>query len=297
MVALAACLSKMIVDPPVVAVYLPAWGMAGYSLLRLKPATDVLYFSIQPRSDGTLNLSDISLADIPRLVRAKAKYGFRLELCCGGWERSAGFYPMARNDTRRARFVEAAYAFCQSNGFDGIDLDWEHPQNQAEANAYGKLIHQLQTKFSSSGMIVTAAIADWEPMSAEGISHLDRVHLMSYDHDGKHSTLEDAESDVQALLDEGFEPHRIILGVPFYGRSLSNWNTEKSYADIVAEFHPTASQNEAGGYYFNGRGMMRDKAALVTEDGLGGMMAWEATQDVNGPTSLLKTIQSALGSP
>lgn len=281
-------------EAPVIAGYLPSWAMADYDLSKLKPATDVLYFSIQPNANGTLNLDDIDQTYIPKLRQAKARYGFRLLICCGGWERSAGFYPMASDNAKRTKFVNAALSFCQTKGFDGIDLDWEHPANQTQAVAYGLLIRDLHLAFKPSGRIVTAAIADWQPMDSVGVKNLDRVHLMSYDHEGKHSTLVDAKKDVQKMKDLGFPSKKIVLGVPFYGRSLTNGNSEKTYRDIVTDYNPPADADEAGGFYFNGRSTMQEKADYIKKQKLGGVMIWELTQDAPGAKSLLKTLFDAL---
>ena len=282
------------ISPPVIAGYLPAWSIANYELARLKPATDVLYFSIQPNPDGTLDLSDIAAADLPRLRRAKEKYGFRLLICCGGWERSAGFYPMASHPEKRKRFVDNALAFCQVNQFDGIDLDWEHPANQAQADAYGELVRDLHARFSPTGRIVTAAIADWQPMSRTMVKNLDRVHVMSYDHEGRHATMADSKKDILHVRQMGFPSAKIVLGVPFYGRGLVDHGDEKSYADIMAAFSPPLSADEAGGYYFNGRDTIKAKADYAQAQGLAGVMIWEVTQDVTGPKSLLSTLRIAL---
>ena len=292
-----AALATTSFDPPVLAGYLPSWAMSSYQLGRLDPLTDVLYFSIQPNADGTLNLADIDLAHLPKLRNAKQRYGFRLLISCGGWERSAGFYPMSSNAANRKRFVNQAFAFCEREGFDGIDLDWEHPSNADQANAYGDLIRDLRVKFAPSGRIVTAAIAAWQTMSAKAVQNLDRVHLMSYDHQGKHATMEDARKDIDLLRTMGFPNRKIVLGVPFYGRSLTNWNQTITYRDLVAQFDPPAKADEVGGYYFNGRDTLREKADLSLRRNLGGIMIWEVTQDVTGPKSLLKVLSETLHQP
>ncbi|HUP31361.1 MAG TPA: glycoside hydrolase family 18 protein, partial [Usitatibacter sp.] len=136
---------SLLAPQPVLAGYLPAWRTAKYDFSRLAPLTDVLYFSIQPTVEGGLNLKDINMANLPRLAEAKKKYGFRLLICAGGWERGEGFVPTASDPAKTARFVRESLAFCDKHGFDGIDLDWEHPKTPAEGKLYGELIQALRT--------------------------------------------------------------------------------------------------------------------------------------------------------
>jgi len=293
---LALALSALIVEPkPVLAGYLPAWRMPEYDLGRLAPLTDVLYFSIQPNADGTLNLKDIKTEDLKALQQAKKKLGFRLHICVGGWERSAGFMPTASNDANRARFTAAMTAFCDEWGLDGVDLDWEHPKNPEEAKAYGKMIADLRKVLEPKGRVVTAAIAAWQAMDKTAVDGLHRVNLMSYDHQDRHSTMEKAVSDVEALRKMGFPNSKIVLGVPLYGRNLKNWNDAKSFAEILAAHGPKPEADEAGGFYFNGRKTLEAKAAVVKKERLGGMMVWEVAHDATGKDSLVSALRKSLG--
>lgn len=293
---LALALSALIVEPkPVLAGYLPAWRMPGYDLARLAPLTDVLYFSIQPNADGTLNLKDIKTEDLQALRDAKKALGFRLHICVGGWERSAGFMPTASNEANRARFTAAMVAFCDEWSLDGVDLDWEHPKNAEEAKAYGAMIGELRRALEPKGRVVTAAIAAWQAMDQSAVDGLNRVNLMSYDHRDRHSTMEKAVSDVEALRKMGFPNSKIVLGVPFYGRSLQNWSDAKSFAEILDAHAPKPDSDEAGGFYFNGPTTLKTKAEYVKKQGLGGMMIWEVAHDASGPQSLLGALKKALG--
>jgi GH18 family chitinase len=201
---------------------------------------------------------------------------------------------MASDPAKRQRFVEEANALCDKYGLDGLDLDWEHPKTPAEATAYGDLIQALRTAFRPKGRVVTAAIASWQSMSIEAVSGLDRVHLMSYDHQGRHATMDHAREDVRKLVAMGFPAKKIVLGVPFYGRNLAKWDDAKSYAEILTAFKPSPGDDEAGGYYFNGRKTLQEKAAFAKEKGLGGVMAWEVTHDASGRASLAGALRQAL---
>lgn len=279
---------------PVLAGYLPAWRMGQYDLARLEPLTDVLYFSVQPTEDGRLDLKDIQMDDLPRLRKAKLRYGFRLLICCGGWERSAGFMAVASSPERRSRFVAEVDLFLAKHEIDGIDLDWEHPKDATEGKAYGELIRDLRKTLAPKKRIVTAAIASWQSMSPEAVKNLDRVHLMSYDHPNRHATMDLAKSDVAKLRAMGFPSEKIVLGLPFYGRNLRDSNDAKSYAELRTLYKPEPTMDEAGNYYFNGPTTVEAKAKYVKTEKLGGLMVWEVSQDALGIHSLLERMQKAL---
>lgn len=287
--------SMMTSERPVLAGYLPAWRMPEYDLNRLAGFTDVLYFSIQPNADGTLNLNDIKNEDLEALRNAKKRLGFRLHICVGGWERSAGFMPTASNAANRTRFTSELVTFCDQWSLDGVDLDWEHPKNPEEAKAYGAMIAGLRKALAPQKRVVTAAIAAWQSMDKTAVDSLDRVNLMSYDNGGRHSTLEKAKADVETLLKMGFPASKIVLGVPFYGRSLQNHNDARSFADILRAHAPKPEEDEAGGYYFNGPKTLDAKVAFAKEKGLAGIMVWEVSHDATGKDSLAATLRKALG--
>ncbi len=281
------------VAKPVLVGYLPSWRTDKYDFSRLAPLTDVCYFAIQPTAQGSLDTKDIQISDFANLAKAKQMYGFRVLICCGGWERSEGFLPTATDPVKRARFVKEAAAFCNKYCLDGIDLDWEHPTTPAQGEAYGDLIQDLHKALAPKHRIVTAAIADWQSMSQKAVDGLDRVHLMSYDHEGKHSTMESAKSDVDKLVTMGFPLSKIALGVPFYGRTIEH-DSEMGYDEITAKFKPKPTDDQAGNYYFNGITMMSAKVAFAKQKGLAGVMIWEVTQDVEGSGSLLRTLKNGL---
>ncbi|CAN5407717.1 glycosyl hydrolase family 18 protein [soil metagenome] len=295
MIALLAAVAMMpAVSPPVIAGYLPSWKLGGYALSRLNPLTDVMLFSATLTGEGRLDTSDLSESALASLKTARKKQGFKLILCVGGWGRSDGFVATAASAAFRQQFCKDATAFCDKYSFDGIDLDWEHPANDAQAADYGTLIKALHDELAPKNRLVTAAVAGWQTMTPRAVKNLDRVNLMAYDHEGKHATLEDSKADVDKLKALGFAESRIVLGVPFYGRKLSKPDDAMAYSDIFAQFHPTANVDEIGGYYFNGPKMMKNKAAYAKTNGLAGVMIWEVTQDATGSASLLDALKRAM---
>jgi GH18 family chitinase len=187
--------------------------------------------------------------------------------------------------------------FCQANAFDGVDLDWEHPKGPAQQAAYTRLIVETKKAFTPVRLSLTAAIAGWQQLSPTAAQALDRIHLMSYDAQGKHSTLRQARQDIDRLRRAGIPAGRICLGLPFYGRSLDKKRTAYTYAEIVRRFAPASTADETNGIFFNGPATIRRKTRLAISSGLAGVSIWEIGQDARGPRSLLRVISESRRGP
>src|SRR5262249_33269714 len=145
---------------------------------------------------------------------------FRLLVALGGWGRSAGFGPMASDSAARGRFVQALTQFCQENQLDGVDFDWEHPKNATEEDAYARLLTETKQAFQPHGWLVSVTLAAWQKLPKEAFEAVDRVQVMAYDHDGRHSTFDAARADLDQVAAQGASRRKICLGVPFYGRDI-----------------------------------------------------------------------------
>ena len=277
--------------------YLPEYRLADFAPAP-KAGFDVLVlFSAEATPGGELNLVRLPPAALERGRQLKAQQGCLLLLSVGGWERSAGFPALAADSTARRHFSHGLVAFCQGQGFDGVDLDWEHPKGQAEVENFGLLLGEIAQAFAPHGLQLSSALAPWQDLPDAVYQHLDRIHLMSYDASGRHSTYEAAVRDVERLLGRGVPAAKIWLGVPFYGRKIDDSSAAMTYAEIYAQFHPGPEVDEAGGYYFNGPQTLQRKARFAHERGLGGIMIWELGQDAPGEASLLRALGQALANP
>lgn len=268
--------------------YLPDYRMADFDLTPCRALTDLYVFSAEVSADGDLLLNRLENAPWAKLQTFKTRHRVRLVLCVGGWERSSGFGPMALSSESRKRFLESVRRTCLEKRLDGIDIDWEHPQNEREQEAYGQLLSELAETLHPLGLQVSVTMASWQTIPRLGLEAVDSVNIMSYDHDGRHSTLEDAEADLKKVLAQGAVAHQINLGVPFYGRSISNRNQARAWSELAEKAKPGSDEHE--GFYFNGPETIRRKTQLAMSKGLGGIMIWELGQDAKGHRSLLSVI-------
>lgn len=183
--------------------------------------------------------------------------------------------------------------FCLDQRLDGIDVDWEHPKNAAEEEAYGKLLADLNSAFDPHGLLLSVTVAAGQKLPSAAVFAVDGVQPMAYDREKRHSTFEESRNDVRVLIDSRVPPERIILGLPFYGRDVEN-REAITYAEIAAKFDPAPSADQIGNIYFNGPDTIRHKTEFAIQSRVGGVMIWELGQDAAGDRSLLKVVRETV---
>jgi len=262
----------------------PEWGSC---------LTDLVYFSAQPKPDGSLDTSLLSESTFQALRAMKDRYGTRILMSVGGWKRSQGFAPMVTDPQARKTFEDALLAFGLSHGLDGVDFDWEFPENDAQYQGYAALLQEIKTAFQPHGMLISMALSSDADLNRSVYQYADRIHVMSYDHPGMHSTYDQAVQDMNYFVAGGFARTNLYLGVPFYGREIANNNNEFTYAEIMQQYHPAPDQDEVNGIYFNGIDTIQKKTCYALTNGFGGIMIWELGQDTADNSSLLRTVYQA----
>src|ERR1700690_4304492 len=198
----------------------PLWGNC---------LTDIIYFSAQPGPDGGLDTSLLKESTLQALRTMKDRYGTRILISVGGWERSQGFAPMVMDAQARKKFEDNLLAFSLAHGLDGVDFDWEFPENDAQYQGYAALLQELKTAFQPHGLLISMALSYNADLTRSVYQYADRIHVMSYDHPGMHSTYDQALQDLSYFVAGGFAKGKLFLGVPFYGREIANNNNEFTY--------------------------------------------------------------------
>ncbi len=253
--------------------------------------TDIIYFSAEPRADGTLDASRLNENVLGKLHEMQARFGMRLLLSIGGWQRSDGFAAMTSQVGTRSHFVESLAEYIHANKLNGADFDWEFPQDETQFQDYILLLQEVQANFQPKGLLLSVALSpDFEfPLAPFAV--VDRIHVMSYDRGPRHSTYTQAVADLNTFVSAGLPKEKLVLGVPFYGREIANTENAYSYADIVEKFHPMPALDEMSGIFFNGIQTIQRKTCYARQNGFGGVMIWELGQDTADSSSLLQAIQ------
>jgi GH18 family chitinase len=255
-----------------------------------KNLTDIIYFSAEPRVDGSLDTSRLTEDNWRQLHEWKTQYRLRVHISIGGWERIGGFVDMSTDPETRRIFIENLLHFVLYHDLDGVDFDWEFPETDGQFANYIALLTETRAVFSERGLLVSVALPSESSFPLGGFVVVDRVHIMSYDRGEKHATYEQAVLDVQLFLDAGIPADKLILGLPFYGRTTSPPYKALSYGEITSMYFPAPDVDEVNGLYFNGLETIQKKMCYGMETGLGGFMVWELAQDTTDAASLLQRI-------
>ena len=274
--------------------YLPEYRIEQVTAEQLQPLTDVIAFSAEVGPNGRLNLDRLSSAFWKKVGALQVGGSQRWLLTVGGWERSQGFAHAAESPASRKHLIADMLQCCQERSLAGIDLDWEHPHGPVETERYAALIEETHAAFAPRGLLLTAATAGWQRLPERAWQSLDRIHLMAYDNEGVHATYESALVDTGRLLGQGAKAGSICLGIPCYGRGVTDRARVFSYAEIVSNDHPPDGVDLVNGVSFNSLDTVARKALFAKDAGLAGVMFWELTQDSSGELSLMRRAAKVL---
>lgn len=281
--------------------YLPWYEIKKLERKQTENLTDLVYFSTPVNSDGTLPIRAPGAEAKTFLHDVRDLYGVRILQGVsdhrGSRRTEKGLATIVHDPELRKAFRENLLDYLVRNGFDGVDIDWEYPRTEAEKAHFTLLLQELRSAFEPFGLRLSIAVSPNHLLEAASYRAVDRIHLMAYDDEGRHSTYTRSKAHIRALLAAGAPADKLLLGVPFYGRGTSGrtWKSALTYRSIRERFSPAPRQDLAGGYYFNGIDTIKDKVRFAQEEGLAGVMIWEIGQDTADDFSLLKSISRAQG--
>ena len=274
--------------------------------------THINYSFAIPQADG--KLAPFKKSDQLRAIVANAKkYQTKVFISVGGWEIGEGggndfrFEKLASTPEGRKTFVRAVSEFIEAHQLDGLDLDWEYPDDSVNTGAgqthkssfyFLELMKELRAELNKKNKQLTIAVVGSNDSIGAGIpekafEYVDWVNIMSYDNpkEKSHSSYSHAMDCLNYWIDKRNLPAaKAVLGLPFYGKYPGT-----AYKKIL-EIDPAASEKDTvAGIIYNGPALIRSKTRLALDRGLTGVMFWELSHDVTDPKkSLLNAINQEI---
>ncbi|KAB5536341.1 family 18 glycosyl hydrolase [Coniochaeta sp. 2T2.1] len=288
-------------------------------------------------------------------ILKKRNRNLKVLLSIGGWTYSSNFKAPASTVSGRQTFARTAVDLVKNLGFDGIDIDWEYPASAAEAADFVSLLQECRSALDTYAATVPgrphfemtvacpAGAQNYEKMDLPGMDRLlDFWNLMAYDYAGSWdstaghqanlfpsqrdpaSTPFSTSSAIEYYTSHGVPAHKIVLGMPLYGRAFENtegpgtpytgvgagtWEQGVyDYKALPLEGAQEHDDHELGASYcyhpekklmvtYDTVAMAKRKAQYIKAKGLGGAMWWESSADKSGEESVIGAVVGELGGP
>jgi chitinase len=231
----------------------------GYEAGQMAPSnidftliTHVMHFALAPGANGSIDggaqsLTPSACATLVGLAHAAGKKAL---ICVGGADTEPGFLS-ATTSAHLGAFVTNLVNFMSSNGYDGVDLDWE-PFRSADTSQYTNLVHGLRAALNGFGtpklltVAVPAGPEDGDSPTAEYTmlasvqGQFDQINIMTYDFSGPYpdwvtwfnspiydrggafpsapsKLLPSISGVISNFVNHGLLPGKLGVGLPFYG--------------------------------------------------------------------------------
>jgi len=209
----------------------------------------------------------------------KVNPDLKILISIGGWSWSGNFSDAVLTPSSRKKFAKTSAEIVANNDLDGVDIDWEYPGQRGNDNIFRpedkqnytlmfkeirKELDELSKKTGKYYELTTAVGASYSYIEHtemdKAAKYLDYVNLMTYDFytsgdsAGHHSNLyppEDYEKDASAhktfneFVKAGVPAEKLVMGLPFYGRSWIMKSADKHGINM-----PVEGRARGGGYTY-----------------------------------------------
>lgn len=233
-------------------------GIVPTEEIQFENLTHIVHGFVWPNSDGSLSMYEgIQTSNFVTLAH---QAGIKVMLALGGAgdTPTLGFEVIAGDSTKRAAFVNNSVNLSISLGYDGIDLDWEFPDNAGERSNYTLLVKEFRKALNDidSSLLLTMAASStgffgqWTEYE-KIVDDMDWFNLLAYEYSGawiketRHNaplhkwqniTGENGEESVKYMnVTRKIPKDKIVLGIPFYGKMYASSGLNQAWDSLTTE--------------------------------------------------------------
>ena len=243
--------------------YYPYWMQGSFQPndLDLETFTHINHAFAWPNEQGDIiaptGMLDPSIADYIHINDRK------IILSLGGWgtDQTAGFVSSTSTFELRSQFITNIIDKMITYGYDGVDIDWEHPQSITQKNNLTKFIEELDSTLYELDpeFLITMAVptSNWSGQWYDFSSlrpHIDFFNAMTYDIHGSWSSNAghnsplyqsppgdpdgSVETGINYLINtRGLPQSKINMGIPFWGKKYNASQINGSFNGSVVDMH------------------------------------------------------------
>jgi len=151
-------LAALVINPPVsadkgvVVGYYPSWVGDEYppAAIDFTPFTHIGHAFLTAKPDGSV----ITDGTVPsqELTGLAHEAGVKVMLTVGGADSGGEFFnALGRSARARGKFIDGTLRIVEENGYDGVDLDWEFPENSRDRANLSKLAQEFRIRLDELG--------------------------------------------------------------------------------------------------------------------------------------------------
>jgi chitinase len=280
--------------------YVPSWKPDLASQIPYEKLTHINFSFLSLYADGNLRPFETGYF-LEEVCKHAQAHQVKVLISVGGWELGDGggvddaFEEMASKKKTRARFVKNLSSFVSSYNLDGVDIDWEFPDQARSGVYFDSLMMDLWAEFHPKNKFVTCALVpshyNGKYINATAFQYMDFLNIMAYDGGVPHASFDYGVQSVAYWISRGLPKEKAILGLPFYGRSKDGG--QMAYHEILGLDKNASQKDLVGDQEYNGIPTIRKKTEYALENA-GGVMFWEMSQDTFDENSLLKAIDEVV---
>jgi chitinase len=335
-------------DKKIIVGYVPGFrGVLDQLSIDANKLTHINYAFVDVQ-DSMARLTNIATDTVNFRILNKLKEinpDLKILISIGGWSWSGNFSDAVLTPDSRSKFAKTSVEIVEDYDLDGVDIDWEYPGQIGNNNVFRpedkqnytlmfealrKELDELSKITGKYYKLTTAVGASYSYIEHTEmdrvVKYLDFVNLMTYDFytsgdsAGHHSNLyppEDYKKDASAhktfylFVEAGVPAEKLVMGLPFYGRSWIMKSADKHGINMPVEgrargggytyikdslvnkngFVRYWDENAKAPYLFNSETnqlvtyddeeSVRLKCEYVIDNNMAGMMFWQYASDTN----------------